>query len=45
MKKLFIAFSTLSLLLIAFVACNDSDLPIEQPTQESPPLPRDCIAW
>jgi len=35
MKKLFIIFSTLSLLLIAFVACNDSDLTIEQPTQES----------
>ena len=35
MKKLFITFSTLSLLLIAFIACSDSDLSIEQPTQES----------
>ena len=35
MKKLFITFSTLALLLITFVACNDSDLPIEQSTQEN----------
>ena len=35
MKKLFITFSTFFLLLIAFVACNDSGLPIEQPTQEN----------
>ena len=35
MKKKFLTFCTLSLLLIAFVACSDKDLPIEQPTQES----------
>jgi subtilisin family serine protease len=35
MKKLFIVLSTLSLLLVAFVACNDNDLPIDQSTQEN----------
>ena len=35
MKKFFITLSTLSLLLIAFVACNEKDLSIEQPTQEN----------
>ena len=35
MKKKFIPFCTLSLLLIVLVTCSDKDLPIEQPTQES----------
>ena len=34
MKQLFITFSTLSLLLIAFVACNSDDLFMEQSEQE-----------
>ena len=34
MKKLSITFITLSLLLIAFVACNDNDLFIENSEQE-----------
>ena len=35
MKKIFIILTTLSLLLVAFVACNDNDLSIEQPIQEN----------
>ena len=34
MKK-FITFTTFLVLLTVFVACNEKDLPIEQPTQES----------
>jgi len=35
MKKLLIVFSTLLLSLIVFVACNDSDLSMEQTEQEN----------
>ena len=35
MKKLSITFTTLFLLLINFVACNEKDLPIEQLAQEN----------
>ena len=35
MRKLFITFTSLSVLLLNFVACSEKDLPIEQPIQES----------